>query len=241
MKNHLLTSGLIALLLALTACTGATVPVNDDVSDDTTAMSDGEDAPAGMIYYDLNDMIEEGTKSITTAHVETIIEKKGTTEVTTGVVDYTDQDNPEFDIVKEGVVSSSERIIQADGYMYASYGNATPAQLSGSDLNPLMYDVDLSRAAHDAIYGMVDPLDGVQPTVTFVGEEQLDGQAVQHYNVTGKQVYKKDEPQAVLDIWFNASGQPIKFVFQEQDATTTCAYTQLGEPVTIEAPADFYA
>jgi hypothetical protein len=237
MKKYLLTSGLIGVLLAFSACTSAPATTTEDVTDDAYDDAETYTTAEDLDAFALNELIEGGGKTITTASFETTVENSGKTVLFTGVVAFSGED-AEFDVVQEGKYSFSEHVIQVGEYLYTQNGEGTFTRQSGLSLNAQIYGADLPEAAHDALFDMIGSDSAIRPVVTLVGEEQLDGQPVKHYNATGKQALASN-PEASLDIWFNAAGQPIKYVYAEQDTKTTSAYTNIGEPVTIEAPTDF--
>ncbi|MCW2793697.1 MAG: hypothetical protein JWO76_2795 [Nocardioides sp.] len=189
-------------------------------------------------------------ENTTTAHAEVTSELMGGALNGKGDLDYTG-DSPAASMVMTGDAFNGEeaetRLV--DGIMYMKLGSFTDNKFAKIDLsdpnNPLgtLGDTVDPKAA-------LDKIGAAMTKATYVGEEDVDGQAMQHYTASvdmakvlegmgqdgatsGTQIPKSME----YDVWFDGEGRLAKMVVDMAKlGTTTTTLTDFGTDVSIEAP-----
>jgi hypothetical protein len=238
---------LVAAAVLLTGC-------------DQTAWLDELGAPATPTdAAGLAAFLEDGTASITSAHLELEVEAAG--NKITGVGDETLSNGraDAFDLTETIPSVGDIRVLMVDGQTYVQL----PAGLNPTDKPWLLISADSSNPVVQQLATSLQSITSSSSldqytafteaaTVRLVGPEQVDGVDATHYALT-VDVTKlpNDTPgrsdllsaglvRLPVDLWVDAKGRPVKvseeLTVQDQKVTTLVTLGDFDEPVTITAP-----
>ncbi|MBM7506621.1 hypothetical protein JOE61_000435 [Nocardioides salarius] len=253
----------VAAVLPL-ALTGLAACGGEESAEDTSSASaqleeqgdeDGEEAgglEAGdpVPDDDFVALMAASFEDATTARTTMTSETAGTTISAEGVVDYTGK-TPAMRMTMESAELGDEPIemILVDNVMYMQVPDLGGKYLSmdldepGNPLGPMMTDsMDPSKQAEMMRAGL--------ESVTFVGEEDVDGESLEHYSATldpsaaleGMQgmegVPKSMMPEQMQsDTWFDDDGRVRRMVIDMGElGSTEMSMDDWGADVDIEAP-----
>jgi hypothetical protein len=253
----------IVLALGLTGCGGDPEQAAEDTptSESTTAAeseSPADDAAAEGEQVDTSAFVQDmaaGVEASTTAQMSMSVDAAGQGMQADGQIDYTtDPPSMQMQMTMPGMSSGKEPLDlrMVDGVMYMNMGPMTQGKF---------FSFDLSHAKNlpPGMSGMTEQLDPLAAfsefedaisSVTFVGDEDVDGEQLAHYTVVVDASAVKsfqglpagaDAPEEFTsDLWFDdqfrvrqmvtsvdAGGQPVAVEMQ---------LSSWDEPVSIEAP-----
>lgn len=246
------------LLAGLVACGGDTETASDQTSEsssettsespseDTTeeAAAEGEEIDPAAFAEDMT----AGLEAMTTARMS--MEMTGQATMTMeGVVDYT-RDSPAMQATMSGAGMPGEmEMIMLDGIMYmtAPGQNGKYMKIDLTDPNGPMASMGL-----DELSGQMDMrelMNSFTPAltgVTLVGEEEVDGEDLTHYEITMdpskiesmKGLAGNGIKEMTYDAWFDADNVMRQMVMEMPEGlgTMTMKLFDLGTDATIEAP-----
>jgi hypothetical protein len=246
------------LVASLTACgsdsdSGSDSGSDQAASDTSASVEEGEEVDKDDFLNDFRDGLEASTTAAITMNTELGATGAITAE---GDADYT-TDPPSLSMTMEmpamGTGGAME-IRMVDGILYMNLGQMSNDKFMKLDLS----DPKSLPPGMGALTEQMDPLAAIEQfepaltSVTYVGEEDVDGDPTDHYELTmdtSKIEMFKDLPQGAdvpeeltYDAWFDdefrfrqlqmemdAAGQAVTMEMQASD---------WGEPVDIKAPAD---
>lgn len=256
LRRSLAALALPLLLGGLAACgsddEGAD-PASSSSSSSESEESTETEAGSEVDQAEFVDTMKAGIKASTTAQMTMQMDMGGQGINADGEVDYTTTP-PQMAMTMESPAAAGESIEMrmVDGVMYMNMGQMT---------NDKFVSFDLSDPANlppgmDQLTGTMDPLaafdsfeDGVQ-SVVFVGDEDVDGEQLGHYEVkldTSKVEQFKELPtQAELpktvsyDLWLDDENRTRKMTMEMAMAGAPVEmeveFTNWDEPVDIAAP-----
>ena len=236
-------------LTGLAACGG------EESAEDTSSASaqleeQGDEAGDPVPDDDFVALMAASFEDATTARTTMTSETAGTTISAEGVVDYTGK-TPAMRMTMESAELGDEPIemILVDNVMYMQVPDLGGKYLSmdldepGNPLGPMMTDsMDPSKQAEMMRAGL--------ESVTFVGEEDVDGESLERYSATldpsaaleGMQgmegVPKSMMPEQMQsDTWFDDDGRVRRMVIDMGElGSTEMSMDDWGADVDIEAP-----
>lgn len=239
-----------------TSATAEADPTEEEADDaaEATDLEEGQDVPASQFV----DIIAAGVEASTTARMTTTSSFGGQQTTSDGVVDYTTSP-PSISMTTTIPGGGPEtEVISVDGISYVSLG-----QLSGGKywkIDPSDPNGPLAGLGMDQLLKQSDPLsslqameDGIQQ-VTYVGEEDVDGRDLDHFEMTvdlsasleslGAELPKQalqGMPKTIsYDVWLDEEGRFGQMVMElpvmGQTTTTEMTVDDWGTDVTIEAP-----
>jgi LppX_LprAFG lipoprotein len=233
-------------LTAMSAC-GSDEPAGSSKAADP-GVEEGEEIEAGEFI----DTMSESLENATTAHVT--LEGDGQLAMTMeGDVDY-DSDPPSSSLtMKNEMLGDQEMsVVMVDGVMYMQMGELSGGKyfkmdLSGEDNSILGQDMSQQLDPSKALRTMEKSI----KTVTYVGEEKVDGEDLDRYTViidsaamVGEALGEDAPPESGLaeeiayDIWFDDDGRFARTTMDmgETAGTMTMTMSDWGKDVDIEAP-----
>ena len=243
-----------ALLLALTACGGG----GDDASDEPSISESSDaaaDQPAEGEEVEPADFVEDmkaGLENSTTAQMAMTMDIGGTAINADGDVDYTSTP-PGMAITMTNQMMGDQAIEMrlVDGVLYMNMG-------SMSNNKFVAYDLNDTKNLPPAVSGMADQMDPLAAfedfgpalkSVTFVGEEDVDGEELAHYDLvvdTTKMESMQDLPagsgmpeEIGYDLYFDDEFRIRQMNMAMDAAQSVNVEVKLSEwdgPVEIEAP-----
>jgi len=257
LRRSLAAAALAPLLVAgLAACggddSGSQAKDSTSAAAVLTGLQKGDEVDPG----DFVDTISNGVKASTTAHMTMKVGLGSMGEMSgEGDLDYT-ADPPELamtlDLPMPGDTKTEVRYI--DGVFYMSLG-----ELSGGKfwkLDPS--DSDSPLGDMGSMLDQIDPMGALQKvepaidTVTYVGDEDVDGQSLAHYEMTvdpAEYAKAMDLPAEVksqlpddltYDIWLDdehrLSKMHMDLPVAGAESSIDVTATDWGKDVTIEAP-----
>lgn len=261
LRRPLAAAAATTLLLGLAACGGDEEPdtAADESSVSESESAEGEDAdteePAEGEVVDNADFIDEmmaGLEASTTATMSMDMDFGGGTLIAEGVVDYTtDPVSMAMTMNQEAMGEEPIEMRLVDGIMFMSMGSMSNDKFMRFDLT----DPENMPPGMGDLGDQMDPLAAFQEfepalkTVTFVGEEDVDGEELQHFDVvldTAKLESLKDLPAGAgspdevgYDLWFDDEMRIRQMEMVMDMATPVSVQARLfdwDEPVEIVAP-----
>lgn len=244
-------------LAALTSCGGD--PASGSASDSTSesagasapALADLPEEGASVDPADFTDLIAASFDTITTARTTVEAEMMGTM-TGKGEVDYSG-DSPAAAMTMTGSIMGGDEIeaILVDGAMYLDMGSLTGGKFVKLDLD------DPDSPFGDTFADSMDPATSLEnlgdalESVTYVGEEEVGGQQLRHYEATvdaAKLLASSGQDAAAApglpdtfdyDIWFDGEDRFTQLKLDMGKAgSTTMKLSDFGADVDIEAPDD---
>lgn len=243
------------VLLALAACGNDTANNEADMGDtasDSSAAPE-EDAPEAGESVDpaaFAEDVAEGFENLTTAKVS--MEMGGTASMTmTGEADYT-QNPPAMEVVMSGDALQGQEMsmIMVDKIMYMSVPGqggkymkidlADPeGPLAAMGMGDILDQMDMRAAMENYTKGLTE--------ATFVGEEEIDGESLEHYEVTldvskmeggNKAAEQYGADEVTYDAWFDDDQvmRRMELEMPQGLGTMEMNLSDLGAEVDIEAP-----
>lgn len=248
------------LLVALTACGSGDA---DNAEKSSASSSESESVasePAGDVEageevdpQTFVDDIAAGLEDLTTGHVAVIMEG-GSVEMTAeGDVDFeTDPPSVAMKMSNSSMGEETMDIRLVDGTIYASVPGMTNGKffaLDSDDPNNPMGELFTEqfdpRKTFESFGEHIDK-------VVFVGEEDVDGESLRHFELTlntdaikdkagqmGGSDAKVDLPEELIyDVWLDEANRPSRTAMDLGESTGSMV-TEMdgwGEPVSIEAP-----
>ncbi|QZY30374.1 DUF7537 family lipoprotein [Nocardioides coralli] len=247
-----------ALALVLTGCTGDPEAADDtaDTGQQEQTEEPAEDGPVAGEEVDKADFVanmREGLENATTAQVTMTVDAAGQALEAEGQLDYTTE--PTAMQMTMSMPTMSQQPIEfrlVDGVMYMNMGQMSLNKFMSFDLN----DAKNLPPGMDGFTEQLDPLGGFEQfeesitSVTYVGEEDVDGEQLDRYALTvdtktadGFQGLPSGQgvPEEVtFDFWvdddFLARRMSTSLDAGPQSVSMDIRMTGWGEPVTIEAP-----
>ncbi len=217
-----------------------------------TGLQEGDEVDPG----DFVDTVSDGVKASTTAHM-TIKAGLGSLGEMSGEgdLDYT-ADPPELamtmDLPMPGDAKAEMRYV--DGVFYMSLGDLSGGKfwkLDPSDSDGPLGDMGSMLDQVDPM-GTLEKLEPAIDTVTYAGDEDVDGQSLDHYELTvdpadlAKTMDLPDEAKAQLpddityDIWLDDEDRLAKLHLDlpvaGAESSVDVTASDWGKDVTIEAP-----
>ena len=228
---------------------------DDASSADSSATSEPtEPAPAGLPDGDpvdaaeFADRLATGLEGMTTAGMELTVEGERTSLEATGDLDYTGTDPAVALQVTGGPFPGETEMILVDrvAYVQLSTGEGKYLEVDLSDPDSPLADVLGGLQEMDPRAAIKSFADNVEEVVE-VGEEEIDGTATTHYALTADtagilaQLGGRDEAdlrdRVVWHLWLDDQDRPRQLQADlGEKASLHLEVTDLGEPVTIEAP-----
>jgi hypothetical protein len=246
------------LALALVACSGgsedaaepeSSSSVSDEVVPEESAeaetVAEGEEVDREQFLADL----QTGLEGVETAKMRMTMDLPGQKVTAEGQVDYTSEPpNMSMTMDNPGAQGESMDMRIVDEVVYINLG-----QLSGGKFIKMPTDAKNSPLGDlDELTGSMDAVDSLQgfsdgaKSVTFVGEEDVDGQELSHYRLTldTSQVESfegagDDVPKEVdYDLWLDDENRIVqaKLNLGKQTGSMTVDLYDYDEPVDITAP-----
>ncbi|ANH39287.1 hypothetical protein I601_2871 [Nocardioides dokdonensis FR1436] len=248
-------------LTGLSACGGDDAEKADDTSstssqtdteESDTEESDAPEAGAEVSTDEFIGLVTGAFEKATTAKLTMSSESAGAPMVGEGEVDFSS--NPmamKFLMPDPAGGGGESEVIMVDSVMYMQMAEAQGkyvkidfSDMGGGALGSMMADsMDPSKQAELMERGLV--------SATFIGEEDVDGEDMDHYSATvdGEDALKsiegfEDLPKSAIpddmtyDIWFDDEGLVRKIVFDMAEAggATEMKMDDWGTDVSIEAP-----
>ncbi len=178
-------------------------------------------------------LFKKATEQLTTAKVRSEGEGVLASEMS-GVVDYTSTP-PSMEFTSKAG-GAETRTIMVDGALFMNMGPATGNKWMKTELEQTQENTD-PLAAMDEFMKSIK-------SVTFVGEEQVEGGDADHYTVTLRPDAGGSAPSApqsmTLDFWFDDQGRPVimgtSMKVNGKKASTKMIYSDFGTKVSIKAP-----
>jgi hypothetical protein len=251
-------------VLSLTACgsddsTAADPAASSSTSTSTSTSaspspsetaSDAPEAGSSVEPAVLTGLFATAFEKTTTAHATVKSEMMGGALSGSGDLDYTGSSPAASMVMKVDALGGEDietRLV--DGIMYMKMGSLTHGKFAKIDLsdpkNPLgqLGDTIDPQAALDKIGAAITK-------ATYVGEEDGDGEAMQHYTASvdtakvldglgqgGSTGATKIPKTMEYDVWFDSEGRLTKMVVDMAKlGSTTTTMSDFGTDVTIEAP-----
>lgn len=274
--RRLLAAVAVAPLLstALVACGGngdeeasdpAASSSTSESSDAETDAAETEDAGTGDLEEGQTvepsafvDIVAGGVEASTTANVTQRSSFGGTEFGGEGVVDYTTKP-PSIAMTNDNPAGGGEtKVVSVDGITYMNLGALSQGKYWKFD--PADASGPLAEMGLDKILQQSDPLAALQAmedsidSVTYVGEEDVDGRDLDHYEMTvdlqaSLETLGTDLPPAATkgmpktiayDLWLDEEDRFGRMVMDipmgGQEITTEMVLDDWGTDVTIEAP-----
>lgn len=243
LRRTLAAATLPLVLLGLSACSGEEEPApaaesqSEEVAQSEPTIEAGEQVDTAEFV----ERLEAGVDATTTARMS-LEATGGELEISVeGDVDYsTEPPALAATITVPGVDGLAVRILE--GVAYAQLPGVTQGKFVRYDLddpqNPLQGDfADLldPKASFETFEAGLD-------TVTFVGTEDLDDTATEHYRLSVETSRLEPESAASLpavleyDVWVDAEDRVRQFVIDISGTELTTTVSDYGEPVDIQAP-----
>lgn len=255
------------LLAALTACGGSddsgeaadppaasseSPAASDEASEGATEESDDTDAAEGD-EVDKEEFLadfQEGMEDATTANVTMTTTAAGTTFDAEGEVDYT-TDPPSLAMTMKNPAMGNQAmdVRLVDGTFYLNMGQMSQGKFYEIDLddpNSPLGDVGSLADAMDPVRQFEMFAAGLD-TVTFVGEEEVDGDDLEHYVLTVdttkvealQQSGAAGVPETLeYDLWLDDDDRMRQVkIDMGSTATVDMKVFAWDEPVDIEAPS----
>lgn len=247
------------VVAGLSACNDSTTATDDPAAPTTSAASESpsesasEEPPAGETVdtAEFLDTVLSGIEDATTAHVSMTMQGGPAQMTMEGDVDYA-ATPPEMSMSMTNSMlgEGGMEMRMVDGAMYMQMpqlgkGKWFKVPLGGPD-SLLPGDLLDQMDPGQAIEGMQDAVDDV----TYVGEEDVDGETLRHYTMTVRSEAFRDLqkqfggtgaadlPSAITyDIWLDGDDRMRKTEIAMGDlGSVTMTMSGWGEPVDIEAP-----
>lgn len=241
-------------LTGLVACgsdSGST-SASDPTSTSASPSSASPSASAGSTIApaDFTSLLQKGLDSVTTAHL-TMSADLGTTGSMkgTGDVDYS-KDSPEMAMKLSSDMTGGDIDMRlVDKIIYMNLG-----KLSGNKF--LKIDLGAANSPFGAMGSQLDPKSSLQglekglTSVTYVGQEDVDGQSLDHYKATadpkkfldgmgsGASAGASALPDEFdYDVWFDGDGRFTKLTLgMGSEGKVEMSLSDFGADVSIEAP-----
>lgn len=247
----------LAVLLALTSCGGDTEPAGDQPSGDSsgTAASsssaepeEGEQVePASFV-----DDMKSGLEASTTARMSMTTDAAGSSIEAEGQLDYTTKPVSMAMTMTSPMMGGKPIDMRlVDGVMYLNLGKMSRGKFVSFDLD----DASNLPPGMSDLAGQMDPLAAFEQfepalkSVTFVGDEDVDGEQLAHYRIVLDPTKMKtmqrmpssaDMPDEIeADLWFDDQFRVRQMEMDldtAQPVTIEARLFDWGEPVQIEAP-----
>jgi hypothetical protein len=244
-------------VLSLTACGSDQGKAADPAASSSASASpsaaptsQAPEAGSSVEPAELTALFATAFEKTTTAHATVESEMMGGALSGSGDLDYTGSSPAASMVMKVDALGGDDietRLV--DGIMYMKMGSFTQGKFAKIDLsdpkNPLgeLGDTIDPQAALDKIGAAITE-------ATYVGEEDVDGQAVQHYTASvntakvldglgqGTTGGASQMPKTMeYDVWFDSEGRLTKMVVDMAKlGSTTTTMSDFGTDVTIEAP-----
>ena len=180
-------------------------------------------------------LFSRATTALTTARM-TMTQQGGPTGAGTmeGVVDYTTQP-ASMDLKSTGGPVETHSIV-VDGIMYMNLGAATDNKFTKTDLSKEMQTTDPLKAMDEFMKNV--------ESVTYVGEEDVEGTEADHYTVQVKVPemagIPNSSPAMTLDFWCDDETRPVvmetSMEVNGKETTSKMVYSDFGTDVSIKAP-----
>lgn len=251
-----------ALLLLLPGCgaepdtaaspAGTTEPAETDEGGDSTGEGDGADGEE-IDPADFADEMMAGLEAATTARVTMSMDAGGQQFSADGQLDYTSEP-PSVQMAMTMPAMSQEPmdVRLVDGVMYMNMGAMTQGKFMAIDFN----DPANLPPGMEGFTDQLDPLSGFGDfeksisQVTFIGEEDLDGERVRHYELTvdtskaagfqGLPSGKGIPAEITYDYWVDDDALPRRMTTVmdagKQSVSMDIEMSDWGKPVDITAP-----
>lgn len=261
LRTSLAATGAVLLLL-LTGCgaepdtaaspAGATEPAETDGGGESPDEGDG----AGGQDVDPADFADDmlaGLEAATTARVTMTVDAGGQQFSSDGQLDYT-SNPPSMQMAMTMPAMSQEPldIRLVDGVMYMNMGAMTQGKFMAIDFN----DPANLPPGMEGFTDQLDPLSGLGDfeksisQVTFVGEEDVDGEQLRHYTLTldtskaagfqGLPSGKGVPAEVAYDYWVDGDFLPRRMATSmeagKQSVSMDIRMSDWGKPVDIAAP-----
>ncbi|MGZ8744414.1 MAG: LppX_LprAFG lipoprotein [Nocardioides sp.] len=262
LRRSLAAAAATTMLLGLAACGGDEPDTaSEEPSVAESESSDEEDAdasePAEGEVVDNAEFIDEmmaGLEASTTANMSMDMDFGGGNLSAEGMVDYTtDPVSMSMTMNQEAMGEESIEMRLVDGIMYMNMGSMSNNKFMSFDLS----DPASMPPGMGDLGDQMDPLAAFQEfepalkTVTFVGDEEVDGEELRHFDVvmdTAKLESLKDLPaeaglpdEVGYDLWFDDEMRIRQMEMVMDMATPVSVEAKLfdwDEPVEIVAPPE---
>ena len=246
----------LVALAGLTACNDSDDSTATDTSAGSSTSSSDSAPPAAGETVDTATFVDEvlgGLAGATTAHLEMTTSGGSGAMTMEGDVDYSaDPVEMSVTMTSPGAGGGEIAMRLVDGVIYMQMADLGDGQWLKMDLNG--EDSPLSGGLMDQLdpgAGLESMKDAVDD-VTYVGEEDVDGEAMQHYTMNvrsqafrdlqgslGTTAGSKLPSVVTYDIWVDDAGMMRKTELAMGDlGTVTVTTSHWGEPVDISAPPE---
>lgn len=261
-RRSLAAAAAVAALLTLAACGGdsdsggeaASSSMESSESPDSSESSSpatddqakGEEVDPAAFVDDMKAGLEASTTAQMTMSVDT---DQGGIEAE-GQVDYTTKPPAMAMSMTSPMTQDPIDMRLVDGVVYMNLGQMSQDKFVAFDLS----DKSAMPLGMSGLTGQMDPLaafEQLEPalkTVTFVGDEDVDGEQLAHYRIAldpEKLAPAQGMPAARMpdqidaDLFFDDQFRPRQMTMDlGQEATVETSFFDWGEPVDIEAPPE---
>lgn len=268
MRRVAVASATSALLIGLTACSGSDTTADSEpqaaassqTTDEATAdpTEQPTDKPATVDFTageevdtdEFTAMYQEGVEALTTAHVTSLTSLSGTEIKAEGDVDYTTDPTAMTMTMEAGAMAGGGNLDMRliDGSIYMNMGAVSQnkfVKFDLSDKNGPLGDMSALTESMDPVSAFGQFADGVDKVV-YVGEEEVDGETLDHYELTVdttkmdalNQVKGADVPDSLTyDMWLDDQNRMHQVETDIMGAKSTTTLSDFGKDVTIETPA----
>lgn len=247
-----LAAGLAAPLLVsgLAACSDS--ESGPDTGSDAAPISEGLDEGEAVDKADFIADLKAGIESASTAKMSMTMDLGESPIEAEGEMDYSG-DEISMDMTMDSAMTQEPlQLVLVDNVMYMNMGQM-------SNQKYIKYDLSDPKNLPPGMEGMADQLDPLAAfdsldealtSVTFVGDEDVDGEELGHYELTmdtSKIETMADVPSSAglpdeitYDLWLDDDNRMRQMNMVMEMATTAEIEAKIfewGEPVEIEAPA----
>jgi len=242
----------VVLPVAFVAACGTATETEAPAANQTSAASPAPQTsttPAAQGHADKDAFIaaiKSGSEQMTSAHVEMVMEVKGE-NITMSADTKIDPKNPAMQLSMDMGSAMKLDMIMLDRVLYLQgipgMGEGKWAKMAvtgemAKDFEKSLEQADPSKMAATYEEAITD--------VKFVGPDTVDGESLQHYEVTMDTKALGDTlpdgaaglPDTVIyDMWLDAEDRIRQVVFSVADVKAEMTMSKYGEPVDIKAPA----
>lgn len=246
-----------ALLLAVTGCgsekTDSATDAPAEASSSSSTVAEPSDEPAEVVEgeeVDLEEFLgrmQAATEDLTTAQTSMTMSAMGMDISSEGSIDYS-TDPPEMSMSMTMPMLGQEpmEILLVDGDFYMNMGALSSGKfwkLDPEDKSGPLGDMSATLDSMDPTKSLDSYIDGFKKVV-FVGEEEVDGETLFHYELTLDSTKLSGDAAAVgmpeiltYQLWLDDEDRTRKAKLDMGDTgSMEMEVFAYGEPVTIEAP-----
>ncbi len=239
---------------AANSSSDATEDPTDEATEEPSESAEGDGGtPTAGEEIDPKDFIElmsNSAENATTAKISMVTSASGAEITAEGVLDYaTEPPSMQMEMTMPAMGNAPIDMRLIDGTMYMNMGELTQGKFFAFDLtdpNGPLGDMSSLTDSMDPVEALTDLEDGLQ-SVVYVGDEEVDGEQLAHYEVTvdTAKVESMAEQAATLpktltyDLWFDDEDRTRQMVMDipKSDTSVEIKMYDWDVPVTIEKPS----